>query len=103
MRKDKDAQLKAAKEMKARADRLAKEKEMQVNAIKRTTQEIQDDVELELVKKPKFVRNDISMLDLEPTPSKGVELDGDDWMPPVRGKEKSPCDLQLSWRQVARR
>lgn len=88
MRKDKDAQLKAAKEMKARADRLAKEKEMQVNAIKRTTQEIQDDVELELVKKPKFVRNDISMLDLEPTPSKRVELDGDDWMPPVRGKKQ---------------
>lgn len=76
---------KAAPEAKALARKL-KELEKQKEEIDEP--ETNDKTEL---KKPKFERNDISMLDLDVTPSKQVELDGDTWKPPM-GKKDSKKD-----------
>jgi len=86
--KAKSEEIKKAKAAAVKASKLAKEKEKQVNALKRQAKEIEEAAALAPLKKPKFKRNDISMLDMDPVPSKRVELDGDGWKPPIRNKDK---------------
>ena len=86
--KAKSQEIKDAKAAAAKASKLAKEKEKKVNTLKRQAQETEEAATKEPLKKPKFKRNDISMLDMDPVPSKRVELDGDGWKPPMRNKDK---------------
>lgn len=88
-KKEKNNQIKAAKKAKAKASKTAKEKEKQAKSLKRQAEEIAEAAAVkDTPKKPKYRRNDISMLDVDPVPSKRVELDGDNWKPPIRNKGK---------------
>ncbi len=85
----KSKEIKEAKAAAAKASRVAKEKEKHANTLKRQAQEVEvAAAQEEPVKKPKLKRNDISMLNMDPIPSKRVELDGDNWKPPMRNKDK---------------
>jgi len=77
--------IKAAKKRKEAAEE-AKALAKELKALQKQKEEI-DELETEdetEIKKPKFKRNDISMLDLDVIPSKKVELDGVAWKPPMR-------------------
>ena len=79
---------KAAKKRKEAAEE-AKKLAKELKALQKQKEEI-DELETEdetEIKKPKYKRNDISMLDLAVIPSKKVELDGDAWKPPMRTKD----------------